>query len=521
MLRFLFLKSIALTSKAGFKPCVDIHSRLQCSTTISPINMKINSLLVFVYFLCYCQAYVAIRRPNSLGAVRRQPDDSQQGGGSQEPNNGNQAGGTTSQNPTAEQEQPSQQDTQQKQPAANSQPDTPTQQETTPNTGQQPQPAAKPEQNVPEPQNTPKSTPQQGTTQQNPDQQAQRPQSQNEQAAGQPSNTQQDTTNPGLKSSNQDQGSQPNNASPENTPVAKPSPAQQIKQQNAGDSQGQNQDSQGQQTRPEQNQQTHNVAAQGKQTQVQQTHGQEINTMMDQGRASRAGVIQGQQTQNQNAQGQQTEVNKNQGGTSQIGAIRGQQTQIETGDQQTRATAQRLPTQTQEASNSPDITGGTRQSPKDQSQGVDSEFGTKPTNTQLSALENLQSSGQVHASRTGAESSAGNLQGERSRTAFSPLVTPTESVGGDVRGNDFQQQQTSFSANNGQQSASGLGQIDNTAASGIQPTPSKSGSIASPTSSTVPHWGQCGGTYNGGASGQCAEGSQCICKDSSEFLFPI
>ena len=40
-----------------------------------------------------------------------------------------------------------------------------------------------------------------------------------------------------------------------------------------------------------------------------------------------------------------------------------------------------------------------------------------------------------------------------------------------------------------------------------------------PTGSPIPLWGQCGGTYNGGASGSCADGSQCVCKDSSKHFF--
>ena len=60
---------------------------------------------------------------------------------------------------------------------------------------------------------------------------------------------------------------------------------------------------------------------------------------------------------------------------------------------------------------------------------------------------------------------------------------------------------------------------DITPTGGAPPDATQSGNV--PTGSTVPQWGQCGGTYNGGASGSCAAGSQCVCKDSSEHFLGL
>ncbi|KAL2049214.1 hypothetical protein ABVK25_010565 [Lepraria finkii] len=111
--------------------------------------------------------------------------------------------------------------------------------------------------------------------------------------------------------------------------------------------------------------------------------------------------------------------------------------------------------------------------------------------------------------------------------AFSPLATATGGVAKDAFGVSFLQetgvgdmQATGGQVNGGQatggQATDGLGQTPtgtaNGASNGVQQTPTGAGTETTPTGNTIPEWGQCCGTYNGGVSGSCAEGNQRVCK---------
>ena len=479
--------------------------------------MKIKSFLILTCFFCHCQAHVAAQRALPFSAVRRQVDKSQQGGVSEGGNTGDQAAGAASQNPQAGQDKPSQQDTSQQYP-------------------QQKQPTANPQENIPAPQDTtPKDLQEshaaggQGTSQDNTGHQVQGGQPQNEQTAEKSTNTQQHSGSQDSISLDQEQGLRQDSAGSETLPISKPTAPQQNlvvtqspklqqnQQYNAENVHSQSQDLEphNHQTGAQlgQDRQSQNQDPQGQRT---QTRGAQTRVLENQGLQSQVRYTQAQETLDPLRQGQQQSSGPNTGNQAE-----GQGTR--TRGQQTQAIAQGLPTRTQDSSNSPEITGGVKQFQQDRSQHVESRLGSNPTNSKLDDWENVRSSDHARTLGTQPDNPITTAGESRSREVFNPSIIPTQVVGGNDRGSAFPQQ-TLSSANDGQ-SHGGQGQsptpTENRATSGTQQLTSESGNEASPTGSTIPHWGQCGGSYNGGASGQCAEGSQCICKDSSRSLSSV
>ena len=222
--------------------------------------------------------------------------------------------------------------------------------------------------------------------------------------------------------------------------------------------------------------------------------------------------IQGQRTQS-GARGDSTlgnaEGRETQGAQSRPSKVLGQQSTDEGAGLHTQGADRNLADQSQRLSGLPDNTGSARlprESDDSQNQilGGSSGVGTNPTNSLANALGDTRATGSAQIIPSG---------GDRSLEAFDALETGTQLKSNGLRPNIFLQQTPSSGGFGGDfGSTNGAGQLSTPVGNGG----STGASGPANTGSPLPQYGQCGGTYNGGASGSCPEGNQCVCKDSSK-----